>query len=118
MTLISVAVPVPFLDALTYNVPDGLDVPPVGARIRVSVGNRPVTGCVIDHCPDLQIAHEIKDIEDIVDSEAFLPAHIVDLCRWVADYYVAGIGDAIGAAMPPGAQARASSFKKRRVAAL
>jgi primosomal protein N' (replication factor Y) len=118
MPVISVAVPVPFLASLTYNVPDRFDVPPVGARVRVPLGNRTITGCVIDHCPDVHVTHEIKDIDDVVDREAFLPGHIVDLCRWVADYYLAGIGDAIAAAMPPGAQARASSFRKRRVAAL
>src|SRR5207249_2979078 len=40
------------------------------------------------------------------------------LCRWVAEYYVAGIGDALGVAMPPGARGKASGFKKRRVAML
>ena len=41
MRLISVAVPVPYLDALTYNVPDHITaLPPVGARVRVPVGSR------------------------------------------------------------------------------
>ena len=35
MRLISVAVPVPFLDLLTYNVPPSIELPPVGARVRV-----------------------------------------------------------------------------------
>ena len=40
----------------------------------------------------------------------------MELCQWVADYYLAGIGDAIAAALPPGAAQRPSAFKTRRVA--
>jgi primosomal protein N' (replication factor Y) len=116
--LISVAVPVPFLEALTYNVPEHVVLPPVGARVRVPVGTRTVTGCVIAHEPPADPATELKDVVEILDTEPFLTPDVVELCRWVADYYVAGVGDAIGAAMPPGSRVRASSFKRHRVAAL
>jgi primosomal protein N' (replication factor Y) len=132
MPLISVAVPVPFLDPLTYNVPDDVERPVTGARVRVPIGTRTVMGCVLGEAvgsagrvaglppgrnEGLEAA-EIKDVVEVIDRTAFLPANIVELCRWVADYYLAGIGDAIAVAMPPGARARASSFRKRRVAAL
>ena len=116
MSLVSVAVPVPFLDLLTYRVPDGVPVPPVGARVRVPLGSRTVTGCVLRHDPPGdQAGPEIRDIVQVFDSEPFLPATVVNLCRWVAEYYMAGIGDAIGVALPPGARQRRSSFKMRRV---
>ena len=124
MRVVSVAVPVPFLDSLTYSVPGHLELPSIGARVRVRVGSRTVTGCVVEHGtpePGTEIMEpgtEIKDIVEVVDGEPFLPAPIVALCRWVAGYYVAGIGDAIAVAMPPGARARASSFRTRRVATL
>ena len=44
MRFVSVAVPVPFLDLLTYKVPDGLDPPARGARVVVPLGKRVVTG--------------------------------------------------------------------------
>jgi primosomal protein N' (replication factor Y) len=47
MRLISVAVPVPTLDSLTYNVPDGMPLPRPGMRVLVPLGNRVVTGCVL-----------------------------------------------------------------------
>jgi len=47
--LVAVAVPVPFLDLLTYSVPDAMPLPPVGARVRVPVGVRTMTGCVVRH---------------------------------------------------------------------
>jgi primosomal protein N' (replication factor Y) len=115
VSLISVAVPVPFLDPLTYNVPDHLTVPPVGARVRVPLGSRIVTGCVAGHDAAIEPETEAKDVVEVVDREPFLPAAIVDLCRWVAEYYMAGAGDAMAVAMPPGARERASGFKTRRV---
>jgi len=114
---ISVAVPVPFLDLLTYNVPDGIALPPVGGRVRVPVGTRVLTGCVIEY-PDGTSAGEFKDVIEALDHDPLLPPDIVALCRWVADYYLAGVGDAIAAAMPPGARRKATSFKTKRVAAI
>jgi primosomal protein N' (replication factor Y) len=99
-----------------------LELPPIGARVRVPVGSRTVTGCVVEHGTlepgTAGTTAELKDVIESLDTEPFLPAGVVELCRWVAEYYVAGIGDAIAVAMPPGARARASSFRTRRVAAL
>ena len=115
MTLIAVAVPVPFLDLLTYRVPDALPVPPVGARVRVPLGRRAVTGIVVETSVSAPPDTEVKDIESAVDTEPFLPASIVTLCRWVADYYMAGVGDALASALPPGAQRKPSGYKTRRM---
>ena len=116
MSLISVAVPVPFLDLLTYRVPDSLPVPVVGARVRVPVGSRVLTGVVIE----IDVAPseiELKDVVTVLDSDAYVPAAIVALCRWTADYYLAGLGDTIAVAMPPGAKGTRAAFKTRRIAA-
>ena len=131
--LVSVAVPVPFLDSLTYKVPDHLPVPQVGARVLVPVGSRTVTGCVIETgvaspVDDAVAAADgetvadtgrLKDIVEVLDAEALVPPSIVELCRWVAEYYVSGVGDALGAAMPPGSRgARPKGARVRRVAFL
>ncbi|HEU5257554.1 MAG TPA: hypothetical protein VFU28_16285, partial [Vicinamibacterales bacterium] len=118
MRLVAVAVPVPFLDLLTYNVPDSLDMPPIGARVRVPVGARTLTGCVIRHDALVEGGTDVKDIAESLDREPLLPHSIVELCRWVAEYYVAGIGDALAVAMPPGARRKSSAFRKQRIAAL
>jgi primosomal protein N' (replication factor Y) len=112
---ISVAVPVPFLDLLTYSVPGSLPIPAVGARVRVPLGRRTVTGIVVEADTTGRDDMDVKDIVEVIDRDPFLPPSIVDLCRWVADYYMAGIGDAMATALPPGAQRKASSYKTRRV---
>ena len=118
MRVVAVAVPVPQLEALTYRVPDDLPMPAVGARVRVPLGSRALTGCVVSH-PTGALPGSVGDLKDvaaIVDAEPLLPASVVGLCQWVADYYMAGVGDAIAAALPPGTAGRASAFKTRRVA--
>ena len=113
----SVAVPIPYLDPLTYNVPDSYPtLPPIGARVRVPIGTRTVVGCVVSHDAVLDAGTEPRDLSEVLDEEPFLPPAIVDLCRWVAEYYMAGFGDAIGVAMPPGSR-RGDAHKTQRMVA-
>jgi primosomal protein N' (replication factor Y) len=116
LPLISVAVPIPYLDPLTYNVPGDGPIPAVGTRVRVPVGSRIVVGCVVGHDAVLDEAAKVRDVDEVLDAEPLLTPAVLDLCRWVADYYMCGLGDAIGAAMPPGSR-RPSSFKSRKVVA-
>ena len=75
--LVSVAVPVPFLDVLTYQVPDAVPPPMRGARVIVPLGKRVVTGIVVDPAatlrPEQAPADKIKNILEVLDDEAFLP---------------------------------------------
>ncbi len=104
MRLVSVAVPVPFLDVLTYQVPDGVALPERGARVVVPLGKRVVTGIVIDPNavlnPDQTAAEKLKNLMEVLDDEAFLPGPVVNLALWVAEYYACGAGDALAAAVP------------------
>jgi primosomal protein N' (replication factor Y) len=119
MRRVRVAVPVPALEALTYGVPESLPVPAIGARVLVPLGKRVITGVVVaveSHDPDSALGDSrsksedsgpessdrgCKDIIDILDASPFLPPDVIGLATWVAEYYACGIGDAIGAAMPP-----------------
>jgi primosomal protein N' (replication factor Y) len=117
--LISVAVPVPSLDLLTYAAPDDA-VPVVGARVVVPLGSRIVTGIVIsvDNAAPPS-SGGIKQIRQLLDREAFVPPEVVELARWTAEYYAAGIGDSIPLLLPPMARgARADAHKKRRIIAI
>ncbi|MCU0256133.1 MAG: primosomal protein N' [Vicinamibacterales bacterium] len=102
---VSVAVPVPLLPALTYALPAGATVD-VGSRVLVPVGQRLLTGCVLEVLPDIGAASgpapaQVKAVAEVIDETPLLPAELVGLARWVADYYLCGVGDAIAAAMPP-----------------
>jgi primosomal protein N' (replication factor Y) (superfamily II helicase) len=103
--LVSVAVPVPALDALTYRVPEGLDVPAVGARVLVPLGARRLTGVVLGGAAAPPAGGEsavaVRDVIDVLDAAPFLPRSVVELGEWVGAYYACGPGEALGAAMPP-----------------
>ena len=104
MRLVSVAVPVPAIGALTYSVPANLPYPVIGARVLVPLGKRVMTGVVT---PDTEAGlkscatGEVRDIIDVLDDAAFLPSDVIALVQWVAEYYACGVGEALAAAMPP-----------------
>ena len=115
--LIAVAVPVPGLGPLTYRVPDGLGPVARGMRVLVPLGNRTVTGCVLEApvagAPGLESDHDsdhesdIKAIEDVLDREVFLPDEVIDLALWVAEYYAAGQAKRSRRPCPPWLASRA-----------
>jgi primosomal protein N' (replication factor Y) (superfamily II helicase) len=116
---VAVAVPVPQLGLLTYSVPAGVPLPKVGARVQVPLGSRIVTGIVVDHPRDAAGAGEVKPIRQVLDEEAFVPADVLALAQWTAEYYAAGLGDTIPALLPPMARgARVDAHKTVRVAAI
>src|SRR5262245_28676557 len=117
--VLRVAVPVPTLDLLTYSVPPHLPAPVAGARVVVPLGTRTVTGVVVE--VDASVgdvpAEDIKPIRSVLDAEPFIPADVVQLARWTADYYAAGAGTAIMAVLPPKTRGeRPDAHKTRRVA--
>ncbi len=104
---VSVAVPVPHLGRLTYRVPAGTTVAR-GARVRVPFRARRVLGAVMEvheALPPEAIvagldAAKIRDIVAVLDDAPLLPAPVIALANWVADYYLCGIGEAIATAVP------------------
>ncbi len=115
-----VAVPVPALGLLTYQVPDGVPAPPIGARVVVPLGTRSVTGIVAGavEASDPE-SRPVKAIKSVLDVEPFVPAAVVELARWTAEYYGAGVGETITAVLPPKARGeRADAHRTRRVASI
>ncbi len=123
--VVTVAVPVPALPALSYRVPDGVAAPPVGGRVRVPLGRRVVTGCVVgegDGAGSPAAPGKLRDLLECIDPEPYLPDHVVGLALWVAEYYACGPGEALAAAMPPLALSasgrRGGGFRTERVVRL
>jgi len=117
--LVNVAVPVPALGLLTYRVPADQPMPEPGARVVVPVGPRTMTGVAVGEAAAADRAYAIKPIKQVLDAGAFVPPDVVRLTEWVSEYYLAGPGATLAAALPPhGLTARVDRFKTVRVAAL
>ena len=108
-----VAVPVHVSQTFTYRLTpeQSINAKP-GARIIVSLGRKLVTGYIValyDRLPaDLNLSEtEIKDAETLVDEVPVCTPEILQLARWVADYYACPLGEVIKAALPPGINPRA-----------
>ena len=118
--IVSIAVPVPALDVLTYRWPDGATPPVAGARVDVPLGPRRLTGIVVDAAPPPpDPAMKLREVTSVRDAAPFVPASLLALTAWVADYYLAGPGDVLASALPPRVlTGDATTFKRRRVIAL
>ncbi len=117
--LVSVAVPVPALGLLTYRVPPEWPMPVPGARVVVPLGPRKLTGVAVGQVRAADVSFTLKNIVQVLDDAAFVPADVIQLTQWVSDYYLAGPGAALSAALPPyGLSHRVDRFKTVRVVSL
>jgi primosomal protein N' (replication factor Y) len=112
--VVEVAVTLPVAGRYHYRVPARLRPrAQVGARVLVRFGGKKVTGVVVraeaQPPPDVTLV----DVSDVLDDEPALPAELVELCLWIADYYEAPPGEVMRAALPAG-----SGIGARRVIAL
>ena len=114
--VVAVAVPVPGLGLLSYRASSPLHK---GARVRVPLGTRAVIGVVVDDDTADPGGAALKDIAEVIDQESFVPSAVVDLAKWVGEYYASGPGGALALAMPLAArQGEKDSFRKTRVVEL
>ncbi len=92
--------PVPRHDLLTYRVPEPLRerVRP-GVRVRVPLGRQTRTGVVAAFAGALPPG-ELRSIVDVLDVDPFLPADLLELCRWTARYYLASLAEVIATIVP------------------
>ena len=94
-------------------------MPAVGARVRAPLGPRTVTGIVMKLDPLAPAGVELRPLSELLDPEPFLPAPVVALAQWVAEYYLSGPGEALQAAMPPrGLKSAPAVFRTVRVIAI
>lgn len=105
-----------------YLVPDRLWPIEVGRRVEVPFGrgNKPEVG----FCVESDVAAEkafngaggkgrLKRVAHVLDDEPLLGPDLMELARWIGEYYVCPLGQVL-AAMVPGAVKRAAGVKKQR----
>ena len=111
-----VAVPLHVFQTFTYRLsPEQSVQAEVGARLVVPLGRNLVTGYVVslhDQLPAELGEVDVKDAHTLVDAEPVCNPEILQLARWVADYYACPLGEVIRAALPPGMTPKSRSGSK------
>jgi primosomal protein N' (replication factor Y) len=107
-----VAVPVHVSSTFIYRLPASIrQIAAPGSRIVVPLGKKLVTGYIIGLHDNLGAAtslqeSDIKDANEILDCIPLVTSELLELTRWVAEYYLAPLGEVIKAALPPGISPR------------
>lgn len=107
-------------DALfDYLVPD--HIPPVrpGQRVKVPFGKKnktEVAFCVVSDVPEQDSyarKHPLKNVISPVDEQPLLDEHLLELAKWISEYYVCPLGQVLSAMVPAGVK-RAAGAKTEK----
>jgi primosomal protein N' (replication factor Y) len=106
-----VAFPVHLSKTFTYRLPPSIQqVARVGSRVVARLGAKPLTGYIVALLPRLRagtslVESEIKEVQELLDVDPPLTSEVLEITRWVADYYAAPWGEVMRAALPAGINA-------------
>src|SRR5580692_2287022 len=104
-----VALPVPLDQTFTYAV-NGV-VPVEGARVIVPFSGQRLMGVVVRVHEDAPAEDfEIKPVQQVLDEAALLPDELMELARWIAQYYVAPLGEVLRGMLPLAAEVKRHFF--------
>lgn len=98
-----VALPVPVDRTFTYSIQDASPV--AGGRVLVPFRREQLQGIVVA-LHDTAPATETRPILRVLDQEPVLSAHLLQLGKWIADYYLAPLGEVLRTMLPLGAEVR------------
>src|SRR5438093_5105294 len=107
-----VAFVLPLRQTFTYRIPERLaeDARP-GAHVLAPFRGRPRKGFVVELAAETAIPR-LESLTSVLEREAISP-HLLALSRWIADYYLAPLGEVLAAALPGGLEGFAASRARR-----
>jgi len=92
----------------SYAIPSGLDVRE-GQAVLVPFGERVLQGIVLELTP-VPAVEDTREILDVIESEPILTLSHLSLVRWISDYYLSPLFDAVALELPPGFERKAITF--------
>ena len=100
-----VALPVPLDRTFTYAVGCGIEVMR-GARVIVPFRNEKLVGVVMELHSRAPEDFDAKPIETLMDQEPLLSEDLLELARWIAQYYLAPMGEVLRGMLPLNAEVK------------
>ncbi|WP_423360184.1 primosomal protein N' [Pseudomonas citronellolis] len=102
-SILRLALPSPLRRLFDYLPPRGLDPGRLqpGVRLRVPFGRREIVGVLVELADSSQVPEDkLRPALAVLDREPPMPAHLLELCRWTAQYYQHSLGDTLSWALP------------------
>ena len=98
-----VILPLPLDKAFSYTIPTEMqgEARP-GCRVLVSFGSRLLTGFIAEVTKEEFVSEKTKPLLDVLDESPSLTPELLELTRWISEYYVCSRGEAARAALPSG----------------
>ncbi len=91
------ALPLPIHRTFTYRVDE--PAPPAGTRVLVPFRREERIGWVVAPGTE-EPPRGLRSVLAVLDDEPSVPSDLLELCAWMASYYVAPLGMALRAALP------------------
>ena len=104
-----VALPVPLDHTFTYAVREG-QLPQRGARVIVPFRNEKLIGVVTAMNVKTPKDFEVRYLEAVLDDEPLLSDHLLELAEWMAQYYLAPLGEVLRGMLPLMAEVRRTVY--------
>jgi len=99
--IVQVAVPGPFARLFDYLPAENADVPGAGCRVRVPFGRGQRIGVVVATTGDTPVPRaRLRRIATILDDNPTIPADLLWLAQWAADYYHHPLGEVLSMILP------------------
>src|SRR5580658_1142591 len=100
-----VALPVPLDRTFTYAVREGQS-PQRGSRVIVPFRNEKLIGVVTGLTEQPPAEFEVRHLEAVLDDEPLLSEQLLSLAEWMAQYYLAPLGEVLRGMLPLTAEVR------------
>ena len=94
----------PLDTAFSYRVPEGMS-PAVGGRVLVPFRQQRLSGIVVD-LHDRKPGVLTKNVVSVLDTAPVLDEQLMRLGKWIADYYLAPLGEVFRTMLPLSAEFR------------
>jgi len=105
---VSVNSPIARRQAFSYSIPSNLSVD-VGQGVWVPFGDKLFQGVVLELSPYPSV-EETRELVDVIDPHPLLSPSYVSLARWISEYYLSPLFDAVALMLPPGFERKVVTF--------
>ena len=105
MKYVDILFPLPIDNPLTYIIPEEMETEiKVGQIVLARIKLNYNSGIVVGFKTQEQIDPKIKyiAISDIIEKEPLVTEELIELSRWIANYYITYWGDVVSVILPPG----------------